>query len=51
MLKVFVSESAIFSMDEDEVYWLGEFDSEECTFFSEDGYGRLAISNILEVNE
>ena len=34
-----------------DVYCLGEFDTEKRSFVPEDGYGRLAISNILEVNE
>lgn len=50
MLKSLVSENPNISIDEYEVYCLGEFDTEKRSFVPEDGYGRLAISNILEVN-
>ena len=51
MLKSLVSDNPNISIDEYEVYCLGEFDTEKRSFVPEDGYGRLAISNILEVNE
>ena len=51
MLKSLVSDNPNISIDEYEVYCLGEFDTEKRSFVPEEGYGRLAISNILEVNE
>ncbi len=51
MLKSMVSENPNIPVDEYEVYCLGEFDTEKRTFVPEEEYGRLAISNILEVNE
>ena len=51
MLKSLVNENPNISVDEYEVYCLGEFDTEKRSFVPEEGYGRLAISNILEVNE
>ncbi len=51
MLKSMLAENPNIPIDEYEVYSLGEFDTEKRSFVPEEGYGRLAISNILEVNE
>ena len=51
MFKSMVNDNPNIPVDEYEVYCLGEFDTEKRSFVPEEGYGRLAISNILEVNE